>query len=594
MKNLKYFPYERNRYFYGKFLSVDDFEAEQRYMNDKRRLLNRFLHGCGVVCGLQVVEVDDLTILVEAGIALDFSGREIVVASPVTKRLSAIEGYSGYEEGEERREMYLCIAYAEESVEPVHNITRVNEEQGEEHNKYAEGYRLFITGEEPEQEGLQSALLYEDSQTVFQGDGIRIRQAVPKYIQRGSESEIIITVEKNGQSLPVSFSYQLQLTHLEQQGGTLLTVEFDELKLAAADTYEIRESIRAKAVAGIDGSVEAVPGSFTLAVGQDRKKADIKGKFRVRIVEGGIAEAVKKSYYQASMEDIMKDVYGGAIYLAKLEVIQAGNTYVVERIENLPYQQLVWNGMLSENLEMLRQRRTDLGIRYGVFHNIPEKSQSAEKSEQGGESPQGLPFLRQSGPQTQIQTGCAVIHLGIGGAPGKRFYSEEIVHGLGLGEVFISLGLAEGVQQEGQVIFGSQDIFRENAEPNILLAAKADPKKGSFVIGIKCLEEVKAKRLQVCWMAVKNREQGEEKVRRMELRPNMANVKVRESCFFEAAVENEVQRHVEWSVKEPDGGTIDKNGCYTAPNQSGVYEIIAESMEEKLHATAYVLVRDEF
>ena len=72
MKNLKYFPFERNRYFYGKLLSVDDFEAEQRYMNDKRRMLNRFLYGTGVVCGMQVVEVDDLTVSLERGLALDF------------------------------------------------------------------------------------------------------------------------------------------------------------------------------------------------------------------------------------------------------------------------------------------------------------------------------------------------------------------------------------------------------------------------------------------------------------------------------------------------------------------------------------------
>ena len=35
MKNMKYFPFERNKYFYGKLLTVDDFETEQRYMNDK-------------------------------------------------------------------------------------------------------------------------------------------------------------------------------------------------------------------------------------------------------------------------------------------------------------------------------------------------------------------------------------------------------------------------------------------------------------------------------------------------------------------------------------------------------------------------------
>ncbi len=130
MKNLKYFPFERNRYFYGKFLSVDDFEAEQRYMNDKRRLLNRFLHGCGVVCGLQVVQVDDLTISLEAGLALDFSGRDILVPSPVTKRLSAIDGFLALEEAQQdRHQLYIGIDYEEERVEPLHNIKRINEDQ---------------------------------------------------------------------------------------------------------------------------------------------------------------------------------------------------------------------------------------------------------------------------------------------------------------------------------------------------------------------------------------------------------------------------------------------------------------------------------
>ena len=44
MKNLKYFPFDRNQYYYGKLLTEQDFIQEQRYMNDKRRLHNRFLH----------------------------------------------------------------------------------------------------------------------------------------------------------------------------------------------------------------------------------------------------------------------------------------------------------------------------------------------------------------------------------------------------------------------------------------------------------------------------------------------------------------------------------------------------------------------
>ena len=74
MKNTKLFPFERNKYFYGKLLSVDDFELEQDYMNNKRRMLNRYLNGCGVVAGLYVVGLDEQTISVEAGIALDATG----------------------------------------------------------------------------------------------------------------------------------------------------------------------------------------------------------------------------------------------------------------------------------------------------------------------------------------------------------------------------------------------------------------------------------------------------------------------------------------------------------------------------------------
>ena len=90
MKNSKYFPFERNRYFYGKLLSVDDFELEQKYFNDKRRLINRFLFGPGIVSGLCVVEVDEQTISLETGFALDTWGREIIVDEPVLKKLSLI------------------------------------------------------------------------------------------------------------------------------------------------------------------------------------------------------------------------------------------------------------------------------------------------------------------------------------------------------------------------------------------------------------------------------------------------------------------------------------------------------------------------
>ena len=51
MNNLQYSAGERNRYFYGKLMTARDFEDEQTYFNDKRRLGNRALHGAREAVG---------------------------------------------------------------------------------------------------------------------------------------------------------------------------------------------------------------------------------------------------------------------------------------------------------------------------------------------------------------------------------------------------------------------------------------------------------------------------------------------------------------------------------------------------------------
>ena len=93
MKNKKYYPFERNHYFYGKLLTVRDFEDEQRYMNDKRRINNVLTKGAGVISGLSTVMIDEKTISLETGMALDYMGREIIVPESVTKKLNVLDGF---------------------------------------------------------------------------------------------------------------------------------------------------------------------------------------------------------------------------------------------------------------------------------------------------------------------------------------------------------------------------------------------------------------------------------------------------------------------------------------------------------------------
>jgi hypothetical protein len=76
-------PFERPHYFHGQLLEVRHFESEQEYFRGKLWLINRLLHGYGVVCGLdvQAAAAGGPNVVVTSGLALDPWGREIVVAS---------------------------------------------------------------------------------------------------------------------------------------------------------------------------------------------------------------------------------------------------------------------------------------------------------------------------------------------------------------------------------------------------------------------------------------------------------------------------------------------------------------------------------
>ena len=76
----------KNNYFEGKRLTPDSFRVEQRYHVERRRLLNRAIHGWGVVNGYRVTRVADEfrrdgaagRLRIRPGLALDACGRELV------------------------------------------------------------------------------------------------------------------------------------------------------------------------------------------------------------------------------------------------------------------------------------------------------------------------------------------------------------------------------------------------------------------------------------------------------------------------------------------------------------------------------------
>lgn len=69
---------ERLNYYYGKVLTARDLISEQKYHIEKRKLHNRYLHGCGVVSGLKISKKDS-DLFIAPGLALDCCGNEIII-----------------------------------------------------------------------------------------------------------------------------------------------------------------------------------------------------------------------------------------------------------------------------------------------------------------------------------------------------------------------------------------------------------------------------------------------------------------------------------------------------------------------------------
>jgi hypothetical protein len=104
----KYFQSEIKRlnYYNSQFLKENDFNDEQLYHNQMRRLHNRALHTWGIVQGLEVTRVADTArVTVSPGIAIDRLGQEIVL--PNTSDAKALDGFAA------SAKVYVTIRYAD-------------------------------------------------------------------------------------------------------------------------------------------------------------------------------------------------------------------------------------------------------------------------------------------------------------------------------------------------------------------------------------------------------------------------------------------------------------------------------------------------
>jgi len=531
MNRSRYVPFERNRYFYGKLLTVRDFMTEQTYNADKRRLVNRLLYGSGVVAGLQVVAVDDKSIAIETGVALDALGREIVVPSPITMKLSNVDGFTNHDYA---KNVYLCVAYDEKPKEPVHAVGGMsNSEEISEHNRIQESYRLFVTDKRPKQANISFEHLMFNEWAWYDDGAVSIYQHTPRYIERDEEFEITFVIEKTLQSPPVAFEFIPQFSALTIVDGDVDGKIVFQEPIDSGETQfvkHIKLKLDSEAQESLDQtekllSLSVASGSVKLTIG-DRVVYDLNTlKQKVEIVEQDVASKIINEYYNRPLDHALDAPSEPSIYLAQLNLLQMGSSYVIDKVVPQPFEDYVMNPTLLYKL--IKHKfiaATSEGSKPQLAEVIPleqlAKPQPFPHIEE--EFARIMPEIEEYEPTPTVTTGIAEISI----VPAQKkkwyqsrekvFYSEEIEHGFADSVPYITTAISdEDIQSDVAVpemwkksnalLSGDQSILKgsefELHYPKLTIAIIQFPAKQTFRIAVKVHKKTDIMRVRVRWWA---------------------------------------------------------------------------------------------
>lgn len=571
MNNGQMYPFQRNRYYAGKLLTSADFQAEQDYFNNKSRFMNQLMYGSGIVCGLGVVSLDDLSVLIENGVAIDGLGREVILESSAVKKLSAIEGF----DKTSSEEISLCIRYDEEAVNSVYAVNRGQSDKEYEFSRISESSQLFIIDKEladahydMETEFLTSGILYADEDYL-------VTVSMPCTVCKGKSVKMVVEVQKLTDSenrLTVHGTLQVP-GFLTAYGTQEIPLEIESVALAKDEKYTSEYWMTTQKSDEESTAIILKTGTAQAFVNDTAVSMD--GSFKLKVLLSNISprELVNREIGRLSLE--MRNIGGYEEYirLADITLIRTAGAYVIEKIEEGTVKKYIGTPAQS----VLRGNYLDYFFKEGEVRKPAPVDTSLVTRDARGSVVKG----------PEIASGVVDIPLGENARKGDIRFSGEIVHGLGKGNVYVQVGF-ESIAMDPALganakstIYGNADLFRNNKSeaPMVDSAVKVLNDKGSFVVAAKLLENVDYLVLTFRWVAMKF-PAGDELGVDMDytgkaIIPETPTVvlDVRQSHFFGVRFENMESCSLMYELTEDGSGEITTDGVYTAPNKEGVYEI---------------------
>ena len=589
MNNRRYYSFERNNYFYGKLLTSRDFEDEQNYMNNKRRLINRVLHGAGIVYGLDVVAVDESSVVIQSGLALDSSGREIVVPSTQVVKLSTIRGYSDLKTSS----VCLGIAYAEEKTEPVYAVMNKDADaQERQYNHLKEGYELFLQDSrdcvrEPKKEDEYIAW-----KVLYQDDDLRITQYLPTFAVPGMLVKARTEIHKTSH-MPFVCSFCCKVDTDGMISGET-QIRADNVSQEYGETMVLEQTFRPEDYIFGNGDVSVRFSEITVQK-SGVKEAAPDTSMTLNPVYGTALEYVHKTSYRGNLDVDLDRKYDEKLWIAGIQLIRSERHSIIDRVERAPFDQYVYSSeqlMILEKLEEFLIPQDGSAGRPQVYVQGNSERSAAAAPERRSNS-----------------SGVFEMSLGSGGEVGKVYFSDEIMHGLGNGPVYVDIGIeyiSRDVNASGDresIILGDGSIFESDSTVTdekifqVDQAVKILPDRGTFIVGVRPRVKMGRIGLRIRWYAFKPEDLEQRVYDRSEqkgcimIQPDTIVLPPKGSVHINPVFINMPEEALSYTLLDPEGGKIDNTGLYTAPAQEGVYEIKAAALSDpEIFTHAFIIV----
>ncbi|MBO6147211.1 MAG: hypothetical protein J6O70_06510 [Lachnospiraceae bacterium] len=590
MSSNQLYPFERNRYYPGKMLTSADFQAEQNYHINKGRFLNNLMYGRGIICGMGVFSLDDQSVLIESGAAIDGSGRNVIIDSSAVKKLSAIEGFDSLT-GDVAR---LKVRFREQDVHSVYSVNHKEDDREYEYNRIAEGYELFLQdkSELDDAPGFDTEFL--TSEVMFRSDNYTGQILMPSIVCKGRTVKIVLEIKKTGdEDVKLTCRGILETpVFVTADGEHEIEIGAEDISLKKDGVLRKEYWVRVEDTSAIES--ELILRSGTARAYEDESAINTAAHFsiRVRLSDASPLELVSREIGKTNLEMIGAQLPDDSVPLADIRLVRTSNSYIIDSITEesvkqyvmTPSQELMRNDFMSyyiKPVELMKQRESA-----GTARDTAYSSRRSELS--------------------NIATGTLEIPLGRNAREGDIRYSGEIAHGLGQGNVYVDIGYSfvsddpEMGANQKSTIYGNPDLFSYNNQrlADVETAVKVLNEKGSFVVAARLLRNVEYLVLSFRWVAIRF-PSGDD----MELTEDYYDKSIsvdtptvimgtKESHFFGVRFNNMKNVSVTYELTAPASGEISSDGIYTAPAKEGVYEIRIYCTDMPVICTyAYAIVR---